>query len=884
MLLPEGIRKAGEWLDATVRDLQAVKRQLDAGVPPADVVRDRPPAVAIGQSETVPWARRRVWDCRAECCRVADFTALPETNLDVPYLRRRLRHYPDQYLAANVLEGARLDADVELQGVFVPHLASLPLGFASVDKELHRLHGLGWYDFSSSLPFWPPYLNGQGATSRRLEPDRFRRTTEGGGPRQPTFDASGLPAISINDASHVHHMPQHFLADRRPEFRRWLAARGLPAPAPPPAETTIRFSKWPKERKPQLAWAMRDAAVLRRAAEVLRQFIYSFGDDVKDYFNQLAMASCELHKLGIVFLSQQGDFEGAATDRFPLTFVTEKRLGFGTHGASNLAQRFSDAMLHMFREDMDAAEAEAAKDPSAYNVHEREWLELRLGAQRRAGEPCIAIHRWSAAPAELLPDIPAPTRVDDIPEGYVCPQLRLYSLYMFTDDLHATVVGIERTKRALRTWRRLTQDAGLIMAIPEKRTLGSWGKWLGVLLIVSLGIVAVPCDKILRASAAVIETLETGVHFHVYRSLCGLLEHLRAVNLTGRNVMHGLYRPHGPTGASREGPYGWVTCDVLMTKQLRRWLRLLFQSCGVSVKRALLREELETPARIFVDLTSDACLDSDQAGLGGFCHGMYWYFMIPEGDRAFLTIPVLEFLAVCFNLLNFAGYLRAACESEAKVRVLLRTDALSSALSLPEESAKSEVMVETFQALTSTEAWRVLCLYLMVAHVFGDCNPAADLLSRLRLAEFFRLCAQLGIRPQQVPNVPEALALYASVLAAAKLAASRRAGASEEGGPKRLRLGGGGAPFRIGSKPGSRFLARLGLAPQPAAPAGPAAPPRPEAPPAVPQRLEARSAPTAPGRRALMHILGPTALQGGEPAPTAPPPPASRARAMQLFP
>ena len=115
-------------------------------------------------------------------------------------------------------QGVRLDADVELQSVFVPHLGSLPLGYASVAKELRRLHLLSWYDFFDELPFVPMYLNGQGATARKLE-DRYRRTTEGNGPRTPTFDASGLQAISINEASHVHHMPQHFLRDRRPEFQ-----------------------------------------------------------------------------------------------------------------------------------------------------------------------------------------------------------------------------------------------------------------------------------------------------------------------------------------------------------------------------------------------------------------------------------------------------------------------------------------------------------------------------------------------------------------------------------------------------------------------------------------------------------------------------------------
>eukprot|EP00965_Chrysotila_dentata_P082108 2709675-Pleurochrysis_carterae.AAC.1 len=40
-----------------------------------------------------------------------------------------------------------------------------------------------------------------------------------------------------------------------------------------------------------------------------------------------------------------------------LFFVSEHRLGFGTHPASNIAQHFSDAILHMFREDMDEADA-----------------------------------------------------------------------------------------------------------------------------------------------------------------------------------------------------------------------------------------------------------------------------------------------------------------------------------------------------------------------------------------------------------------------------------------------------------------------------------------------------------------------------------------------
>ena len=95
--------------------------------------------------EMAEWARDRVWDCRRECCTLSDFRAMPDTHLDLAYLEGRLRHYPDQYLAANILEGVRLDADVELQSVWVPHLTSLPFGYASVGKELRRLRSMGWY-------------------------------------------------------------------------------------------------------------------------------------------------------------------------------------------------------------------------------------------------------------------------------------------------------------------------------------------------------------------------------------------------------------------------------------------------------------------------------------------------------------------------------------------------------------------------------------------------------------------------------------------------------------------------------------------------------------------------------------------------------------------
>ena len=138
-------------------------------------------------------------------CVLSDLHATPDTRLDLAYLERRLRHYPDQSLAANILEGVRLDAVSSCSPCGYLTSPRSSSGYASVGKELRRLRSLGWYEFYSSLPFLahvPQRPGGDGA--RKLEPDRFRRTTEGNGPRAPTFDASGLQAISINEASHIY--------------------------------------------------------------------------------------------------------------------------------------------------------------------------------------------------------------------------------------------------------------------------------------------------------------------------------------------------------------------------------------------------------------------------------------------------------------------------------------------------------------------------------------------------------------------------------------------------------------------------------------------------------------------------------------------------------
>ena len=765
-LMPESTRqRAYDWLQLNLDDLLAMQRAALAGESLAE--RRRPSPLAIGQEELHPWARGVVWDCRPPtralhegCCVVADFHAPFESDLNLELFRRRLHGYPDQTLVANLLEGARLDADVELQSVLVPHLTSLPKGFASVEKELRRLHAKGWYDFFSDFPFWPMYLNGQGSAARKLEPDRHRRITEGGGPRQPTFDKSGLRALSLNEASHIWHVPRYFADDPRPAMASWLAARGLPAS--PHAELGARRTKWPKELKPRLNDVMRDMAVLRRAAHVLGEPIYIFGDDVKDYFNQLAMAPSELWKLGVVFLRQGESLEpppryaaGAGDAR--LIFVSEKRLGFGTHGASNLCQRWANAKLDLYRDEMDEAESQETPTPAA-----ERWRAARVKAQHATGQPCVPTRRYEDFGAGS-----APTTT------FVCAQHRLYAVHMYTDDPVFIVVGVQRALRALRLWRRLTDEMGLVMAIAEKRSLGSWTLWIGVLLIPALGIVVVPRSKLLRAARAIDALLASGLEFHEYRSLCGLLEHLRAVNLRGRNVMHGLYVPHGPDGASRDGPSGWVTCDLLMRKQLERWNRLIWNSGGTSVRAALEREELEDEPELYLVLDSDAMRETGESGIGGYFYGLYWYYPVPEDFLPDLTTPVLEFLGVCLNLLVFAPTLLRALKANRNAYVVLRTDALTTARTLPAESQKNPLMVSAYQWLLAQPWYQELAPRVIVAHLYGDANPFADCVSRARWTEFATRCRQVGVVPEEVHLPPAAQGLVSRLAALARLTALR---------------------------------------------------------------------------------------------------------------
>lgn len=665
-----------------------------------------------------------------QCATPLDFHAPLEHTLNVNYLLDRLHDYPNQQLLGFIAEGMRPWADVELQTVLVPHLMSLAKGFQSVVKEIQRMASpeLRWYSTHLDFPFWPMYSLGEGCVPRKLE-NRWRRCEEGGGPRKETFDSDGVRALSLNEASRIHHLPRHFATDQRPEWLSYLRSRNLPATeAQHAAVASNRGTKWHPQRMPRLSHAMRSLLVLKRAAYLMQEPVYLFGDDVKDYFNHFTHASEVLHHMNTIFLDTENT--PASLQRYShssgsLVFVHERRMGFGLHPNSIVAQDFSEALNAMLREGIDSEEDPIlAADP---RPAAQAWLAKRTALEAKVG-------------------------------GH---QRRLYFVFMYCDDNIIGVVGVQRAMRVLKQWRQLTQNAGLIMAIPEKRSLGVWCKWVGALIFAVGGFVVLPKAKLLRASVAITSLMNHGIEFSEYRSLMGLLEHVRDVARLPRRYTHGLYAPHSRGGESDEGPNKIVHPNAFMIIQFTKWLDVLGRCGGCVITDVLRRRDIAEAPTVHFIASSDAATDSHPAGLGGFMHGFYWYHPVPTEDLRFLHITVLEMLACAFNAIIFVRSL------PTHARITLLVDATAAYFTLLDESERSMVMTQAHHILLNEERFRAAAMRCDIVHASGDVNIAADAVSRAKWHVLHSLASSLRMRTQQIKVPDVCVALYSKVLQAA---------------------------------------------------------------------------------------------------------------------
>jgi hypothetical protein len=152
-----------------------------------DILHARPEPLALGASCFDPRARGVVWDLRGDVPRPVDYCAPIDTHFNLDFVRAAQRAhptYPDQEMFDHLLFGVRFKSHPEYQMILQPHLSSLPLGYENMHKELRRLRDKGFFQCFKNPPFAPWQTLSNGVAFRKLEPDRPRRTTDGGSPRR----------------------------------------------------------------------------------------------------------------------------------------------------------------------------------------------------------------------------------------------------------------------------------------------------------------------------------------------------------------------------------------------------------------------------------------------------------------------------------------------------------------------------------------------------------------------------------------------------------------------------------------------------------------------------------------------------------------------------
>eukprot|EP00965_Chrysotila_dentata_P238451 6202504-Pleurochrysis_carterae.AAC.1 len=131
--------------------------------------------------------------------------------------------------------------------------------------------------------------------------------------------------------------------------------------------------------------------------------------------------------------------------------------------------------------------------------------------------------------------------------------------------------------------------------------------------------------------------------------------------------MRALYNPHrGGSGDPNER----VVPNEENTDQLAYHAALVASSGGAHFTASLTTADAEALPNI-VTAFADAATDSCPPGIGGYCHGMYWYMELQPVHVQWLHITALELLATGFNALAFAEYFAGAWD------VVLMSDALA---------------------------------------------------------------------------------------------------------------------------------------------------------------------------------------------------------------
>ena len=644
--------------------------------------RRRPSICALAPDCLQPALRGCVWDLRdPKQPKPLEYGRPPRTHLNVEFYQREMADHPDQELLSHMVHGIRYQAFTQPEDQQCVLIPHLLSIGKAFDAVQRELRRLSQPERGKIELYSSTPFYPVHCTAQGTTPRKY----------EPGRDRR------TSDCSSPHN--ECFDSGGRPVWS--LNAQSMRPRVVDGVEYPV-----PKEHKPTLRKLMRDLSILLHLGWLSQDVVYLFADDFADYFNQLDLAEEELWKAVTLTLAIPGD-PGYDPLHPSLIYASERSLGFGSTRSSNYAQRHSNLLVEVASRRALAGDRQIRLQGG--NAHVHRWMERRRALSKRTG------------------------RAED----------RGYTMWCYTDDQIAGVVGAEATLHLLRVWTELVNEAGLWMAIPKKRQVGTCAVWLGVLIFSVLGVAVVTLDKLLRASELVEAALGGEILFADYMRLCGQLEHIRCINGQPRLSLAGMYEPHRSALHANDR----VTVNPMMERCLLEWRVALVRTGGAGFLIVFNVEWSGHTASVLICTSSDAAMaGTPHPGLGGYSSGVYWRYDLSAFHLWLFAISALELMAALVNIMVMWPLLRGfnavlhECDALATPQVLTRDSARSPTLQIGMVLAQDHATV--VEAATSGR-------YGM-CQIYGERNVPSDLVSRKYMAQFFALMRCLRLRPKEL--------------------------------------------------------------------------------------------------------------------------------------
>ena len=611
-----------------------------------------------------------------------DCASVPPSHLNLDFFKAQGEGYSDQEMISYLLEGVRYKADLPVQIVLQPHLFSFLAVQEKWIKESDRFIERGWSVVSSAIPLVPFFSASLGSVERPLEPGRPRAINDGGQPRKELWAGDGFRVRSINEV--------------------------------------VSESHWPKESKPRALHVMMAMTVLLEASLITDLTVFVITSDYASFFNQMRLAVSEYCKTGVIHPPRKGQSMAQ--------FGYDTVLGFGISMGSNIAQRFADFLVTIFKRKILPVMDKAAEDLAAKCVAFADWWDHRKALGKH--------------------------------------QAFLVTMFMYTDDPCILCLGPDMTYEALKAWNWMACESNTMMAIMEKSSLGMSAKWIGVKFFVSFGVSVLTAQKVLRAPAGISAACCGSMNFDQYRSLVGFLEHARDVLFLRGDKMYGIYHPFR-TADHASSP---ITLGKLQKDKLAWWRCRLLEQCGSSVAGiqafvsgakipAIVRSKVISLA-IFSDAAKEG---TTHPGLGAWICGMIWRIDLTP-DLLCLDIPVLENIAAVVNVMVLHRLLGGVEFLPEGMEVQLHVDAEATAHILSSGRTKASIMQAVHEWALQQQSFRDMLPFLRVMHIFGLANVASDAVSRGYFGVVNRVATAVGVKVRRLPDPQEALDLLGLAL------------------------------------------------------------------------------------------------------------------------